>query len=264
MKKNSPQNFDCEFAPEVVDFLYGEMNGDRKNSFGLHLSECSNCAAEVEDFSGLRFSIQDWKIAEFDKIPTPEISIPYEIAAITDLKPEKSVSWFDVLKNYLTISPVMSGTAAVLVLAFLFGFGFFALKDNEKTLTAETNVKPKSKDKNEVVTQKTDETEIAETIPKPENFENGKQSDINETKEKKHRVEKTAPSYANSKNISKPKIQSVKTSERNPVPNVSLIATKNTKTVTNKNKPRLNELPEENEDNSLRLTDLFAELDSRK
>ncbi len=79
MKNDSPKNFNCEFAAETLDFLYGEMNGERKNAFQTHLHNCSDCADEIEDFSGIRFSIQDWKAAEFDNLATPKILIPYDI-----------------------------------------------------------------------------------------------------------------------------------------------------------------------------------------
>ena len=82
MKNDSPQNFNCEFAPEIVDFVYGEMNAERKNVFDVHLNKCSNCADEIAEFSGIRFSIQDWKAAEFDNLATPEIKIPYRDFAV--------------------------------------------------------------------------------------------------------------------------------------------------------------------------------------
>jgi hypothetical protein len=89
MKNDSPKNFNCEFAPEIIDFLYGELNGESKNAFQTHLRNCSECAGEIEDFSDIRFSIRDWKAAEFDNLATPKIEIPYEIAAVKTVENEK-------------------------------------------------------------------------------------------------------------------------------------------------------------------------------
>ena len=113
MKNDSPQNFNCEFAPEIVDLVYGEMGNERKNVFDRHLNDCSNCADELKDFSGIRFSIRDWKTSEFDKLSTPEIKIPYQTTPVNIVENEKPASWFDAVRSYLTLSPLMSGAMAV-------------------------------------------------------------------------------------------------------------------------------------------------------
>ena len=37
MRNDSPLNFNCEFAPEIVEFLYGEIGDEREKVFNNHL-----------------------------------------------------------------------------------------------------------------------------------------------------------------------------------------------------------------------------------
>lgn len=266
MKNDSPEIYTCEFAPEIIDFLYGEMNGERKNAFNMHLRSCTDCADEVADFSDLRFSIQDWK-TEFNKIETPEIVIPYETTAIVKVVETEKASWFDGLRNYLTLSPILSGAMAVLILALLVGLGYFVLteKGNNQSVdiaTANDNTRIKNKP---VETPR----KVVETLKETAD------NNVKEAKDKDSLVDKTdqgdvgfknpVPVKTDSKSAPKQKSQSVKTVERkNQTADSSVKSSTDKKVVPSKNKPRLNELPEEDEDNSLRLADLFAELDTRE
>jgi hypothetical protein len=257
MKNDSPKNFNCEFAPEIIDFLYSEISNERKNAFNLHLRNCSDCADEVADFSDLRFSIQDWKASEFDNLTTPKIRIPFE--TVKTVETEKSVSWFDSIRHYLTFSPVLSGAMAVLIFAVLVGFGIFVLSKNET---------------GEFIASKNDNTQIINNpaaspqknaAPVKETADNiDKDFEDNKTVQpEKEQIEKSVPVRTNIKPNPKQKSPTVKTVEKKS-PNADLKNdTKNAKNVPNKNKPRLNELPEEDEDNSLRLADLFAELETK-
>lgn len=258
MKNDSPKNFNCEFAAESLDFLYGEMNGERKNAFQTHLGNCSDCADEIEDFSGIRFSIRDWKAAEFDNLATPAILIPYETPALKTVETEKSVSWFASIRNYLTFSPVLSGAMAVLIFAVLVGFGIFVLnKNSDNDLIADTNQKPNLNVKPSELPQPSVVPKKDETINPPEVVKND--DAVIDEKQKPE-----IPAQVNNESTAKQKIQPVKTTEKKTSKSNSLNDTKNAKVIPNKNKPRLNELPEEDEDNSLRLADLFAELETRK
>ena len=264
MKNDSPQNFNCEFAPEIVDFVYGEMGSERKNVFDLHLNDCSNCADELQDFSGIRFSIQDWKAAEFDKLATPEIKIPYQITPVKIVENEKPASWFDAVRSYLTLSPLMSGAMAVLILAVMAGFGFFIFNNNDSELMAVSNVKPNSNNEKIAIPQNPIEPKVE--IVKDESADSDKNIPVEniDNSLENQPVEKRVPVQINNGSNLKQKSQAVKTIEKKQMKFDSTISDKNPKTATVKTKPRLNELPEEIEDNSLRLTDLFAELETRK
>lgn len=264
MRKDSPKFFNCEFAPEIVDFLYGEMSNDQKNAFNLHLNKCSACADEIEDFSHIRFSIQDWKAAEFANLSTPKIKIPYQTVSVKTFETVKTASWFDSIRNYLTLSPIMSGALAVVLLAVLFGFGVLFFNNSEKQFVADANVKPNIN---------TNPTAKPTTSVEPEKVviaENSSESDKNDSTfhdtipTEKKIIEDSVPVKVTEKTNPKQKTQTVRTVEKKQTVSDTLTADKDSKVTPQTKKPRLNELPEEDEDNSLRLSDLFAELDTKK
>ncbi len=263
MKNDSPKNLNCEFAAETLDFLYGELNDAAEKSFHLHLNECSECADEIREFSGLRFSIREWKAAEFDKLSTPEISIPYQTAATKTVETVNSVSLFETIRRYFTFSPVLSGAAAVLIIALMFGLGIFVLNNNEKDSLADSNVPPISN--NESAESPQNIVEPDKEIIAKENNESERENPAADSAFQKERKidKKSEPVRIYSKSNTKRKSQPVKTFEKKSssidVINNGQVA----ENLNNKNRLRLYELPEESEDNSLRLTDLFAELESK-
>lgn len=263
MKNNSPQNFNCEFAPETIDFIYGEMSDERKNAFQIHLNKCEDCADEIREFSEIKFSIQNWKTSEFDKIATPQFEIPYQKVSEVVITNEK-ISFFDSVKNYFRLSPVLSGAAAFGVLAFLVLSGTFLLQNNqddqlfaEKAPTTDLSPTPKvihtavNSESEKPTTKVVEQNKAENEDPLPVLVDN-----------KDNTVEKSVPSKASNKTVNEEKTQTVKTIEKKSAPNEN-INNKDQKAVRTTNKPRLNDLPEDEEDSSLRLSDMFADLDTK-
>ncbi len=254
MRNNSPLNFNCEFAPDIVDFIYGETGDERRKVFSSHLINCSDCADEVAELSDITFSIRDWKSAEFDKLATPNIQIPYPMPVVT-MADEKTVSWLDSVKGFFRLSPVLSGAMAVLLLGLMVGLGFFILDKNENQLVAETNSKNTFNPKPSASPEKSVGVE-------ERNLAGTDDSEMKPKVENKIIVDDVRPVEAK-KSESKQKMQAVRAVEKNPVPNAATNTNNDAKVTPVKKKPRLNELPEETEDDSLRLADLFAELDTK-
>jgi hypothetical protein len=119
MTNNNHKNTDCGFAEQMVSYLYGETDAGETAAFEAHLQTCANCTDEFEAFSGVHFSINDWKAKEFDPLATPSIEIPYE------KRPEKAGlkdSWLSGLRGILSLSPAWSlATASLAVLAVTAG-----------------------------------------------------------------------------------------------------------------------------------------------
>ena len=69
---------DCSFSAEIPAYLYGEIGNRGKSEFETHLSDCSNCIDELADLSFARFSVQEWREAEFAHLETPVMKSPYE------------------------------------------------------------------------------------------------------------------------------------------------------------------------------------------
>jgi hypothetical protein len=67
------KNYNCAFAENVADFLYGEIATDDKAVFDAHLKTCRQCADELKSFGAVRASILDWRAFEFDRLETPTI-----------------------------------------------------------------------------------------------------------------------------------------------------------------------------------------------
>lgn len=256
MRNDSPQNFNCEFSPETIDFIYGEMNDSRKNAFQIHLNKCAECADEIRDFSEIKFSIQDWKASEFDRMATPKIEIPYRKTNEVIIANEK-VSLMDSFKSYFRFSPAISWTAGFAVLVFVFAATFFVLKDDEHQMIAENNTKANLSPTPKVITQSSPDVV---SNPTPEKTENSNPPvDVDDKESEKQKIVR-----ANTKPSSEQKTTSIKTIEKKSPVVENINNTKDQKAVQTKKKPRLNDLPEEDEDDGLRLADMFAELDTRE
>jgi hypothetical protein len=76
MMNNNHKNTGCGFTEELISYLYGESSASEKATFETHLQNCSICTDELQAFSGVHFSINDWKEKDFDALETPVIEIP--------------------------------------------------------------------------------------------------------------------------------------------------------------------------------------------
>jgi hypothetical protein len=81
----------CKFSSEIVPYMYGELQTSDASAFESHLLECTECTDEFAAVSSARFEVYDWKKSEFDPLPTPVIQIPYG-----DIEP--AASWVDRLR----------------------------------------------------------------------------------------------------------------------------------------------------------------------
>lgn len=263
MKNNSPQNFICEFAAETVDFIYGEMSDGRQNAFQIHLNRCDECAAEVSEFSGIKFSIQDWKATEFDRIATPKFEIPYETKI--QIAAGEPISFFDSIKNYLRFSPILTSAAAFTILAFLIGSAVFVLQNNREQTIVEnipaTDFSPTPK-----AVRNPPETETSANTEKEKSGkdENETNSPVIEKKVDGRFDDSVSVKTKETVPVER-KSSAVKSSEKKSAPPAnSAKDIRVQKAVRATKKPRLNDLPDDEDDDSLRLSDMFAELDTKE
>ena len=135
------QNSTCDFAEELISYLYDEMSGVDKSGFEKHLKTCSPCKNELAGFSLARTSVQEWHNKEFLPLPTPPIEIPYPVKIETI-----SRSWFAKLRALFTLSPTWT-TASTAFAALALCFGLFVIwfssmpNDDEVLVQTEKNVK---------------------------------------------------------------------------------------------------------------------------
>jgi hypothetical protein len=245
---NNHKKSGCGFEEELVSYIYGETDAASKAKFESHLAACANCADELEAFSGVHFAIDDWKAAEFAAIETPAIEIPYPAAREIS---ETKESWLSaVWRDLFSLSArALSLTAASLaVLAVAFGAIFFLIESNGGNELAESNK-----------TTKPAAVPTVEKTPEP----------ANTNPNVPPRAETTDPKTpATPEIVRQPETKStraVKVTDRQRAPQKAENTPKNNEPKRANKTPRIKspEMPDEDEDDTLRLAELFEEIDTR-
>lgn len=98
----------CKFTDSLVAYLYDEMPAADRGVFEEHLAGCEACTDEFAGLSVARFEVFDWKREEFDALATPEIIVPYPAAT--------QAGWFDGLQAALSWATVVPAMAALIVM----------------------------------------------------------------------------------------------------------------------------------------------------
>lgn len=104
-------NGSCGFAAEMVSYMYDDLSAVEKNKFAEHLRGCNACSAELAGVSEARVALLDWRREEFLPLAAPVITLPQ-----TELKPLKTAqpeaSWLDRLRELFTVQPMLTAGAA--------------------------------------------------------------------------------------------------------------------------------------------------------
>lgn len=252
MTNNNHKNSFCGFSEQLVSFLYGETGGSEKASFEAHLENCAVCAGELEAFSNVQISINDWKLKEFAPLATPIFEIPFEKTVEGFQSPTGSVSWMATFRDLFSISPAWSlATASLAVLAVCAGIFLFALNSRQGNDIAEGNKPVKSK------------TAPTASMTPPDS--NSKSNSNNEADNKIAPVKENKPDVAVSNETNQKNTRIVKTSNPRQTPKTEG-STKNADVKRNdktKNQPTPKIMPDDDEeDDSLRLAELFEEIET--
>lgn len=271
MNNNHHKN-NCTFAGDIVSYIYNEIGAKEKSAFENHLADCTICADEIAGFSNVSFSIGAWRDSGFAHLATPKIEIHYdekgwnnqEIGSIKN-------SWLAGLRQIFSLSPAWTtATAAMAALVLCAGLIFVAVNfsDTSSDLAEFDNqnpVKPAISPTTENVITRTAE-EIADNAPKPSN-----KSSVNppnetiQTELTKEPGNSEQPVNSTVKISEKVRIKNVPQNGSNQIPvktNESTGTKNNIKTVQNKKSPTLHNFEDE-EDDSLRLADLFDEIETK-
>jgi hypothetical protein len=262
MTNNNHKNSGCGFSEQLVSYLYGESGAAEKSAFETHLRSCSACAEELEAFSGVHFSITDWKTKEFASLAPPVIEIPYKISgqklSRTEIVSDVNGSWWSGLRNLLSLSPNWSlATASMAVLAVCVGIGLIALnsgKSNDIAGGANKDTKPSAVptiEKNPDQSNTNATKNIApEKAVKPPDEPKSPQSEVAVAPDRKNRrVVKDADSQRPTQRTeasNSPKNKDVKPNNKNNKPA----------------EPKI--IEDEEEDDTLRLAELFEEIDTKE
>jgi hypothetical protein len=266
---------ECKFSDEMLAYLYGEIGEKEKSVFESHLSDCSICTDELADSAFARFSVQQWRDAEFAHLETPLINIPFETKAEVTTGSDISVSWLERLRRLVSLSPTcMTAGGAFATLAICIGllFGFLNLSssnevaENNDKLTSAT-VSPIS----EIAEKQTKDVyaENTNTIPVSKKTSESPNRTVEITRSETLRENKSRFESKNSPIKIKESIRKEK-----PVKQFNAKATPDelqtaSKTVIQSAVSPTGRIPalssfDEEEDNTLRLAELFNDIDSEK
>lgn len=259
MINNNHKNSGCGNAEKLVSYLYSENGAAENTTFEAHLQACSVCSDELQAFSGVQFSINDWKLKEFAQMETPIIQIPYEkvIAPSNDQEVSGVTAlWLSGLRKYFSLSPAWSlATASFAVLAVCAVIALIVLNSDKSNDVAGTNKNTKP------VAVPTVEKTTAPTN------ENSNQNSLPETDVKPLNEQKALPEIAVAPDTKDSLV--VKTTNRNQRQTQKAETTnlpKNNNIVKRDNQNKITIPPkmieEAEEDDTLRLAELFEEIDT--
>lgn len=134
----------CQYADELMAYLYDEIGDNEKSVFEFHLADCSSCADELASFSAVRFSIGEWRDLDFKTLETPSIINPaanVEPSFSARVENKSSLSLIAQIRELIGLSPAwMSAAAAALVVCFgLFLAVSYMREDSGSLALNETN-----------------------------------------------------------------------------------------------------------------------------
>ncbi len=253
MLDTNHQNSSCAFAEQIVSYLYSEADRQSKAKFELHLTTCADCSDELAGFGFVRSSVQEWRNEEFLQLAIPAMEIPFEKFSEIVISPTEKRSWLADLRQLFTLSPAWTTAAtAFAALAICVGLTLVAVNfsgtadvaGNNKITPEKSVVSPSIENKNgQKLENISDETAKNAPQAAPKNL-------IVKVSNKAQKV---------------PKIETV---ARNSSISASVRKTKNinniNKTTVAKNRQVLKLADfDEVEDNSLRLSDLMAEVENK-
>ena len=248
------QNLACEFGEQIVDYLYDEMPNAEKPRFEKHLKTCQKCSAELSEFAFTRSAISEWRDVEFSPLVTPKIEIP--------LTNEEKSSWLASIRNLFTLSPAwMSAATAMAVLAICVGLFavMFSNSRNDKVIVQQNNTNMIPKPTTEI-TERT--PEISSTNP-PVSIQSNKLPKSSEMTSISTPKPVSVKIINNSKTVKAQNLNVVKPSNNVEVRNNVEVKTINkiSNKTNNEKSPSL--IDAEEEDDSLRLSDILEEVSLR-
>lgn len=220
MKRIAANNV-CSYSDDILAYLYKEMAAADRETFETHLADCGACIDDFAELSQSRYPVFEWKKAEFDPLPTPPIGIPDKAAA--------SISWMQKIRYAFAFRPALGlGAAAAAVFAsILTAFILFggSGSDQEVAREIEPAASPARVVPNVVSTgEATADVRSQEPVPAPY----------------------VAPKVVQTSTSNKPAVRAVKPKASQPKKRDEPV-------------PVLSTL-DEDEDDSLRLSDIFDEI----
>jgi len=262
MSNNNHNNSSCAYAEQMVSYLYGEADAKEKYKFEMHLESCLTCTDELAAFGFVRSAVLDWRAEGFSKLPTPAFDISFAEAKesfSTTVVSNENRSWLAGFRQMFSFN-LIKATATFGIALVCAGIVWFAFNSSGGNEIAE-----KGDDKNKIqaavsptveITKKPEEKSVANTSDK----KSSPSSDVT-----------SSPQQITRERLDNPNKSIVKVSGNAPKNNSDNSARdpkekneggKKTPSVQKKRIPNLSDVEDE-EDETIRLADLFDELDTK-
>lgn len=255
---NNNNHFSCAFAGQIVSYIYDEATAAERKEFETHLPNCLSCADEIAGFGLVRSSINEWrKKDEIFTLDAPALEIPnLRTANLAQTVSSEKVSLFDELRKLFTISPAWAAGFAALIVCVGLIWLFFGNSKNDlaANINKQTEVPPAVENKS--VEQSKEET-ASVTNSQTEDSTDVPQK-VEEVEQKPNSPRNKAVKAANTT----PKLKSVTPKTNNAMAENRQNNRNKSRYVQKQTTPTLSDMKEE-EDNSLRLSELFEEIGTR-
>lgn len=268
MLDNNHKNSPCDFAGKLVSYLYGETSEREKIEFESHLENCSNCADEFESFGALRNSLFEWK-KEFSVLETPAFVLPNEklqrFTKEVTITNEKRAKFAD-FRTVFSFFPKFA--AGLTVLAISFGLFLIASKIFQNNEVAQNDLKNiNSIASSSAIEKKIQQLEEAnssgDSVDKTAKSQNSDNKSVTE-KDTFSRQNDSGKSFLKDPKVSQIPVSNYKSSQnkikKETVRDKQVYNSQ--RTIASKKAPTLVEVNDE-EDDSMRLADLFEEVGGR-
>ncbi len=225
----------CGPGDAIVGYIYNELSSAQRLAFEDHLLDCTTCTDEFAAIADSRYAVYEWQKIEFEPMQTPRFVIPYAKA---------KVSWLDAIKSVFATGPRLATAGAFGLLIAAFGFAAIILSDNSPVVVSQTAV------------------EVTDTFPVPA-APTGEITPVRVPQPVEPNVadnenERVKPDFAAvTKRSSK-----VEQKRKPATVRRNTVRLQNIGNETQAKAPRLNDF-EDLADDSLRLADLVADIDTR-
>lgn len=234
MNKNSERlSPSCSSSEELVAYLYDEMGADQQSVFETHLAGCDLCTAEFARLSLSRLEVYEWRRDDFAPLAVPHFAIPYEPA---------KTSWAEAFRTFFAApSRWVTAAGAFAILTIAAGVWFFMPSSPEIAQSGKPEASPA-----QTAVRGADSRPIVPVEPKPV-------EQVTAPKRESPAVEPREPVKIAAR---EPVRQTVPKPAKTERPGV-----RTEQAARPARAPRLNDF-EDDEDTTLRLGDLLAEVDT--
>jgi hypothetical protein len=239
-------NLNGNHGDDLISYMYGELDRHARSAFESHLEHCDECAVELGAISDARLGVVEWRRNDFDHLATPEILVSQAENVRTIVAAREKIGFFAGLAELIRSASVFAKAGVGLAAAaLLVGVVYFAISLSSKSdniAVKNVNSSPASvvNDKNEGSKEEraaaVDKTPERPVTPIP--------------------VSEHSPSSVRPRSINAGQLADNRSKIRN---NVNKIG----RETAIKKAPRLNSF-DDDEDRTLRLSDLFSQVGPTK